>query len=154
LCAVLAAGAPVDHVEARLDEQPCRVRFFERWGSYQHPVTLHGPLTVEEAYARPRHQRAWFCGEEQRLLWLETVEVQSKPVEAAGLAEGFHSATAALMAGADALRAKEFVLVGRGGAWAVRQSTGASFRYAYSAKGTLLTATITNVEGKVSVLRY
>ena len=159
-----------EHVSAELEGQPCNAYFFARWSTYAHPVTPHEPMVLEQALLRKQFYRAWSCpvsGQPRFELFeavannLQRLGGGAPPSEPGTEAQFFAlqdggtlgqpiTAAQALKSGDFGLRFKR----GVEGAYVVRQKIIYSYRYRYKANGSLDTVSITNAEGKLSVLQY
>ena len=160
----------IDHVSADLQGQPCDAYFFARWSTYAHPVTPHEPMFLEQALLRKQYYRAWSCqvSGQARFELFEAVANGLRRLDGGALpgAPGAEPQFFALAAGdalgppitaAQALQSERFGLRfkrGVEGSYAVSQRVVYSYRYRYKADGRLDAVSITNAEGKVSVLQY
>jgi hypothetical protein len=130
-------------------------------------------MHLEQALQRPRYQRAWMCRTqgEPRFMLLETIDNKAQTIDLPGGAplagaearffEAKGSASQPQMGralkGDDVASSTEFIAVlphaKPGPVW-VNQRVLSSFRYRYRDDGRLASVTITNPDGKISVLDY
>lgn len=161
-----------EYIESSKSDKNCRVYFFERWGSYSHPVKPIGPLTYEEALGRNGFGRAWMCSDdgEDRFVLFETIRVTRKIIENRedGLSKMFYKPVFGKdgviypgdpMGAAATLDASAFVYYSRedkGEAilYFVEQNVAFSFEYEYQPSGALNRVIINKDNGETNVLEY
>lgn len=156
-----------DHIEATLEDKPCEVYFFGSWSTYRHPVTPTGAIHLEQALTRARYYRAWLCdeGRQRRFVYFEAVSQKREAVDLAlpgGVAVAYlprpgpgPAAIERPLKAAELLSVDEFIIGdAERKAQRVRQKVVYRYLYRYRPDGGLLSATVTNVDGKVTVLNF
>ena len=159
----------IDHIEGSLEGKPCEIFFFESWGTYSHPVTPVRPLFFEQTLLLGKYYRAWMCteGNERRFVYFEAVTNRRQAIEAGPSVSRFSvylpreganpPAIDRPLALGEIIGLGEYIAAtpaDKGQTALIRQKVSFSYRYRYKPDGSLLSATITNPEGTVSVLPY
>ena len=162
----------VDHANSNIDNMPCQVFFFKRWGTYSHPVTPIDAIEFEEALTREGFCMAWMCSRNGKELFSKFQARNNKFVptdllkpssQAKGL--NFYEVLEenGVMAVGRTLRIDEVVnltsyLVDFPGSEnnliLNNQTISYTYRYIYGEDGSLNQAVITNKLGEENIINY
>ncbi len=151
-----------------LDGIPCRVYFFKRWGTYEHPVRPLDPISYGEALQRSGYCRVWMCesGNKEQFLLLEAIRnnlqltpIKKNPGENTELEFfEYQKDQAGRKISGDVTLGRDRFLVSLPDSpdylSLVNTSPGYRFRYYYESNGKLKKVKITNMEGEVKLLEY
>ena len=147
-----------------LDDEPCEVYLFRRWGSYSHPILPLDPLSIVESCAAPSLCRAYvqdidgephmvrFACHSAHTRFLDLADPPVTGVYALVTAADGSVGPGVLLRPAEAAMADGVLLVEHssdGPRVSTRELTWAyTFEYNYDASGALRTYTVANPDGR------
>lgn len=162
----------VDHANSNLDNMPCEVFFFKRWGTYSHPVTPIEPIEFEEAIGREGFCMAWMCTNhgkkqfsqfqvrENNIVATELLKPEPQgdtPKFYALVEENGKQAVGRVLDIDDVVNSTGYLIAFPGTDQYLslnKQLISYTYRYLYREDGSLKQAVITNELGKVNTINY
>jgi hypothetical protein len=155
-------------IKKQLNGIPCKVYFFKRWGTYEHPVKPIGPISYPDALKAKGYCRAWMCesGENDQFLFFESIRnsVELTPIAQEKQDDNqlhfyqFQNGIKGVEIPADKTLDRDGFLASlpndENKLSHIQSSLGVSYRYYYSPDGKLKKVEIRNMDGELKILNY
>jgi hypothetical protein len=155
-------------INKSLDGAPCKVYFFKRWGTYEHPVKPLDPISYSDALQAKGYCRAWMCesAAADQFLFFEAIKNE---IEITSITKDDHDKNQLTFynyqSGSQGVEIQSELTLDTNSFLAslendkhqlthIQSSVAYSYRYHYAPDGKLKKVDITDIEGNLKTLHY